>query len=465
MAHKPWPVFGLEGRSAEEVRDAVALGYRRFDAGERYGTTTGELAGAIRDGGVDREGVEVLYRFDVRADETRDELRTRLQGVAAEFGGHLDAAVIGNLDASEEKVKEAWVVLGELKEEGTVRQAGVAGVAPRHANLLVDLRQDGRVDVVDFAPQAPGQGQGQGAAEGWRKNLLDALGGDEDLRYYKVVRALGELLGRAARTQQASQLPQAPRTPPAPQEPQEPLTPSAPQASHAPATSPAPPRPAHTPQVSQPPRTPQGPQLSPRLPAGQQPAPRTSYRPQDPAPSVHTPDSVLRDDDTPLPDGIRELLVPLYEEPERLRAEVRAYAAGGAVDRETVSRWLMEERGFTREELEGVTVPDRVGLRGEFRDMRLADVLAGHLGPDPRNQAVAHELGYALLHGPGTWNEVRPALSTVAYPSSPPPSVADAAALRSVHTESPGQGPTRNGETATVGLPPRIASAAISRTL
>ncbi|MFF5143306.1 aldo/keto reductase [Streptomyces sp. NPDC013157] len=412
MAHRSWLVFGLEGRSTQDVRDAVDLGYRRFDAAEGYGRTTDELAEAVRDSGVDREGIEVLYRFDVRADESRADLKARLQEVAARFDGRLDAAVIGNLDAPEEQVKEAWAVLGELKEEGTVREAGVAGVAPRHANLLVDLRQEGRVGVVDFAPEAAGRGQG--AAEGWRKNLLDALGGEEDLRYYKVVRALGELLGRAAQTPQQVGTPQASQGPPAPY------------------------------------------------------APYPSYPSQVPARSTPTPASasgiVLRNDDTPLPDGVRDLLVPLYEEPERLRAEVRAHAAGGAVDREAVSRWLMEERGFTREELEGLTVPDRVGLRGEYRDLRLADVLAGHLGPNPREQAVAHELGYALLHDADTWKEVRPALNTVAYPPGPS-SVAEAAALRGVNTESLGRGPTRGREEAAVRPPSQIASVTTSRTL
>ncbi|MFG2956023.1 aldo/keto reductase [Streptomyces sp. NPDC048291] len=452
MAHKPWPVFGLEGRSTQDVRDAVDLGYRRFDAGEGYGRTTDELAEAVRDSGADREEMEVLYRFDVRPDESRADLKARLQEVAAKFDGHLDAAVIGNLDAPEEKVKEAWEVLGELKEEGTVRQAGVAGVEPRHANLLVDLRQEGRIDVVDFAPEAAGrgQGQGQGAGEGWRKNLLDALGGEEDLRYYKVVRALGELMGRAAQ--------QAPRTPQSPQSQQEAPTP---QASRMPSTAGASPRTSQTSANSPTSQTSPGPQ-GPQMPQGSQgpqgpqdPAvSRAPYPPRVPVPSAPAPvrDIVLRNDDTPLPDGVRKLLVPLYEDPERLREDVREFAGDGAVDRETVSRWLIEEQGFAREELEGVTVPDRVGLRGEYRDMRLADVLAGHLGPNPREQAVAHELGYALLHDADTWKEVRPALDTVAYPPAPP-SVAEAAALRGVNTESLGQGPTRSGENATVRLP------------
>ncbi|MFJ8489764.1 aldo/keto reductase [Streptomyces sp. NPDC094038] len=489
MAHKPWPVFGLEGRSTQDVRDAVDLGYRRFDAGEGYGRTTDELAEAVRDSGADREEMEVLYRFDVRADESRADLKARLQEVAAKFDGHLDAAVIGNLDAPEEQVKEAWKVLGELKEEGTVRQAGVAGVAPRHANLLVDLRQEGRVDVVDFAPEPAGRGQGAGA--GWRKNLLDALGGGEDLRYYQVVKALGELMGRAAQTEQGPQTRQAPQAQQAPEEartahaPQmssaspipsaaqaaptppaaraAPIPPAAraapiPPAARAAPTPPAaraapiPPaaRAAPTSQAASP--TSRGPQVSqgpgPQGPSGSD----RPFPPQPYGPSTRARDIVLRNDETPLPDGVRNLLVPLYEDPERLRQEVRAFAADGAVDRETVSRWLIEERGFAREELEGVTVPDRVGLRGEYRDMRLADVLAGHLGPNPRDHAVAHELGYALLHDADTWKEVRPALNTVAYPPAPP-SVAEAAALRGVNTESLGQGPTRSREDATVRLP------------
>ncbi|MGI5455859.1 aldo/keto reductase [Streptomyces sp. CA-249302] len=395
MAHRPWPVFGLEGRSAEEVRDAVDLGYRRFDAGERYGRTTEQLAEAIRGGGLDRDGVEVLYRFEVRPNESREELKARLTEVADRFDGHLDAAVIGNLDASEEKVKEAWEVLGELKEDGTVAQVGVAGVAPRHANLLVDLNEQESVGVVDFAAE-PGREQ-RGLGDGWRKNLLDALGGEEDLRYYEVVRALGELLGRAATQTTAPVLGQQAAPVPGQQAAQVPVQQALGQPQFVPGPGPsgAVPRSA---------------------PAGVR-------------------GMALRDDDTPLPDGVRELLVPLYEDPEWMRAEVRAFALGGAVDRETVSRWLMEERGFSREELEGVTVPDRVGLRGEFRDVKLADVLAGHLGADPRGQAVGNELGHALLQDAATWKEVRPALTTVAVAPGGM-SVADVAALQGVNTLS-----------------------------
>ncbi|MFF2519446.1 hypothetical protein [Streptomyces sp. NPDC058086] len=63
MTQKPWLVFGLDGRTSEDIADAVRLGYRRFDAAESYGTTDA-LANAVS--GLERGDYEVLYKFDLR---------------------------------------------------------------------------------------------------------------------------------------------------------------------------------------------------------------------------------------------------------------------------------------------------------------------------------------------------------------------------------------------------------------
>nr|WP_223279591.1 aldo/keto reductase [Streptomyces sp. SDr-06] len=140
---KPWLVFGVDGRSKEQLASAVEAGYRRFDTAESYRNidTVAEVLRARP-----REDYEILYKFDVRSGEQEAELRGRLQRVAALFGGRLDSLVIHNLDVEKGALTQAWKVLNELKSEHVTGQVGLGNVGENHTDLLGEL---GGVDVVE----------------------------------------------------------------------------------------------------------------------------------------------------------------------------------------------------------------------------------------------------------------------------------------------------------------------------
>ncbi|MFD7015813.1 aldo/keto reductase [Streptomyces sp. NPDC059928] len=142
-AAKPWLVFGVDGRSKEQLASAVEAGYRRFDTAESY-RNIDTVAEVLR--GRPREDYEILYKFDVRSGEQAAELRGRLKHVAALFGGRLDTLVIHNLDVDRGALAQAWQVLNELKSEHITGQVGLGNVGENHTDLLGEL---GGVDVVE----------------------------------------------------------------------------------------------------------------------------------------------------------------------------------------------------------------------------------------------------------------------------------------------------------------------------
>lgn len=139
----PWLVFGVDGRSKEQLASAVEAGYRRFDTAESYRNIR-TVAEALH--GLPRDSYEILYKFDVRSHESSAELRDRLGQVAALFGGRLDTLAIHNLDADERVLKDAWQVLSGLKSARVTRQIGLGNVGENHAALLAEL---GGIDVVE----------------------------------------------------------------------------------------------------------------------------------------------------------------------------------------------------------------------------------------------------------------------------------------------------------------------------
>ncbi|MFG3280735.1 aldo/keto reductase [Streptomyces sp. NPDC048111] len=140
---KPWLVFGVDGRSKEQLTSAVEAGYRRFDTAESY-RNIDTVADVLR--GLPREDYEILYKFDVRSGEQAAELRARLQRVAALFGGRFDQLVIHNVDGDRGALSQAWQVLNELKREHITGQVGLGNIGENHTDLLSEL---GGVDVVE----------------------------------------------------------------------------------------------------------------------------------------------------------------------------------------------------------------------------------------------------------------------------------------------------------------------------
>ncbi|MFE9404224.1 aldo/keto reductase [Streptomyces sp. NPDC006530] len=140
---KPWLVFGVDGRSKEELTSAVDAGYRRFDTAESYRNT--EIVSEVL-AGLPRDSYEILYKFDVRTGESAEVLRARLERVAALFQGRFDSLVIHNLDADKRVLAQAWQVLTELKGDRVTGQVGLGNVGEAHAGLLAEF---GGVDVVE----------------------------------------------------------------------------------------------------------------------------------------------------------------------------------------------------------------------------------------------------------------------------------------------------------------------------
>ncbi|MCX4904441.1 aldo/keto reductase [Streptomyces sp. NBC_00878] len=484
MAQKPWLVFGLDGRTADDVQAAVQLGYRRFDAAESYGASTDALAEAIGSSPQHRDDFEVLYKFDVRADENREQLRTRLTEVAGKFGGKLDAAVIHNLDGDQAQIRKAWNVMHSMKRQGTIGKAGVGNVLPQHADLLRELKSKDSIDVVELSPHNSREGSQQGSPRGNDRPLGDAssdrssplLGvvensvrgvlADPQLRdlmadlsdrttlyYYNVVRTLDEIQKHYDRTGNGERLTM--KSP-------EGMTAVAQQTGYRVQGE------AHMILTSGNPET-----MKRNLKTYETDAANMDYPPAEFADAVSKWSAyheVCRTNDpTPLPDGVQGKLLPLFDNPEAKRGQVVAFAAetaGGKVDRESVSAWLMKEHKFTREELEGVTVPDRVGLLPAYQNMKLADVLAGHLGSQNCNHKWANDLAYPLLHDVDMWKIVAPTLTNIAQPDTvrtpSPLSMADAASLASGNA-SPARRAS-NGSPGATGLPPAQPTRAPSPT-
>ncbi|MCX5384175.1 aldo/keto reductase [Streptomyces sp. NBC_00083] len=140
---KPWLVFGVDGRSKEQLVSAVEAGYRRFDTAESY-RNIDTVSEVLR--GRPREDYEVLYKFDVRSGEGAAALRARLKHVATLFGGRLDSLIIHNLDGERGALTQAWQVLNELKSEHITGQVGLGNIGENHTDLLREL---GGVDVVE----------------------------------------------------------------------------------------------------------------------------------------------------------------------------------------------------------------------------------------------------------------------------------------------------------------------------
>ncbi|MFJ9897546.1 aldo/keto reductase [Streptomyces sp. NPDC091280] len=471
MPNKPWLVFGLDGRNESDVRNAVQLGYRRFDAAESYGASTDALAREISDSGMPRTDFEVLYKFDVRPDETPEQLRGRLTDVAARFGGKLEAVVIHNLDGDNGQIREAWNVMRDMKRDGQIGKLGVGNVLPEHASLLRELKTKEPIDVVQLSPLNSPQGSQRGSQQGSQQGspkgadrtlgetssdrsspligvvensvrsvlanpelqpLMAELGDRTTLYYYNVVNTLQEIQQHYDQSMGAGNAPDM--------RSQDAMTAVAQLAG------------SHV----------EGPSHM-ILSSGDPDRARQNleaYR-GDPIDLAITDyqkyvydwaqhQEVCRtNDETLLPDGVLDKVRPLFDDPATNRARAAAFAgrhADGNLTRETMSRWLMQEHGFTREELEGVTVPDRVGLKPQFQNMKLADVLAGHLGPQNCNHKWANELGYALMNDAATWNSIGPTLTEIAKDPNTlrtpsPLSMAEAASLtggRSSGAPSPG---------------------------
>ncbi len=144
----PWLIFGTDGRSAQQIREAVDLGYRRFDTAESYGTAEA-LAEVLAQSGLDRSAYEVIYKFDVQAGESQEALADSLLQVAAMFEGRIDTLMIHNVDGGDASVRAAWAVMDQLKRMGVAREIGVGNVKPRNIALIEELGETSPIDAIE----------------------------------------------------------------------------------------------------------------------------------------------------------------------------------------------------------------------------------------------------------------------------------------------------------------------------
>ncbi len=145
---EPWLVFGTDGRSEQEIRDAVRIGYRRFDTAESYHTAH-LLSAVLNDSDLDRSEYEIIYKFDVEPGETAEELDDWLVRVAGMFEGRIDTLIIHNAGGGDEAVATAWGVMDTLKREGIVREIGLGNVRTQHAGLVNALQEQSPIDVIE----------------------------------------------------------------------------------------------------------------------------------------------------------------------------------------------------------------------------------------------------------------------------------------------------------------------------
>lgn len=463
MAHEPWLVFGLDGRSAADINSAVQLGYRRFDTAESYRTPTAEstttaLADAVKD--LPREQIEVLYKFDVNERESKEQTKQRVTEAANQFGGKLDAVLIHNLDGVDPRaVKQTWNALHELKRDGVIGKAGVGNIMPKHAELVYELASTNKFDVVDFSPNASPSNSQQGSQQGSQhgsehgsprsqgkdsdksslmfgavensvrgvladpeiKEILKNLGDKADLYYYNVVRTMGEIKDHHARRNSGASL-DAGRA-----EGIAAIAETATYATNAPTNMILSSGNSDT--------------RKSNLDTFRHDVMDFAHRDFMNADQVSTAQAALdkwsldqsvcrRNDPTPLPKDVTDRLAPLFENANAERAQAHQWISshpGMPIERESVQQWLIQQRGFNREQLEGLSVPDRVGLLPNYRDMRLGDVMAAQLGVSNCNHKWADQLSAPLLQSVDTWRDaaLNTQLTEIAVPVTPAPSTPD----------------------------------------
>ncbi|MCM4078056.1 hypothetical protein LXN57_10805 [Actinoplanes sp. TRM88002] len=119
----------------------MADSYRNVDA------TAEALTGP---GAPPRDAVEVVYKFDVRENESADQLTERLTGVAEQFGGRLDSVLIHNIDGgSRDATQRAWDVLAGLQTDGRIDRIGLGNVRDEHLDQLTELNARSPVGILE----------------------------------------------------------------------------------------------------------------------------------------------------------------------------------------------------------------------------------------------------------------------------------------------------------------------------
>ena len=357
---KPWVVFGLDGRVAQDVDDAVAIGNRRFDCAESYANTS-LLANAIKKHGLRRDQYDVFYKFDVRPSEKPAQLATRLTSVCEMFDGRLEGLLIHNLDVAPDAIVSAWATLIELKRSGRAGKIGVGNIRSHHGTLLEQLARAARIDIVENPADS-------GLLDENVFALLAETGAE--LLTYNVVMA-AKAIGLTER----------------------------PQLKDLVASLGA----RHTVILSSGDRERRRQNLAdfatnPMLDKSPDAAPGN----EETAFAIYTWTEAARkpcndNEELALPEGLVTCLTALARDQGAAAAEQLRKLAAGAPTRTTILEWITATFPVRRSELETAKVPSRTGLKRRFAGMPLLDVLMALFGASSCNRKWATELVQMLV--------------------------------------------------------------------
>ncbi|MFI9019617.1 aldo/keto reductase [Streptomyces griseus] len=368
-ADKPWPVFGVDGRSREQLNAAVSEGYRRFDTAESYNNIH-DVAEALR--GLPRNSYELLYKFDVKAGESPAQLTDRLRGVAALFNGSLDSLVIHNLDVNKELLTAAWQVLGSLKGDGVAHQIGLGNLGEADVGLLAEL---GGVDVVENSVESVLLSE----------KIQDAISkSGAHLYYYDVIRTARQMNLDPKLADDMNALIYM-------------MTSASTHTSMITSSGSAENRTANLTNF-------RGGPSHPDFDGDEQyegMGKVSAWQKQQS--SGQTNESAFT-----LAPGLHDWLADLSEHSADLRGQVAAAAqqAGQSVTQAFITEWLVSQGQLTATDLESVKVPSRVGLKRRYIGMALPEVLGALLGVKNCDWKWSIELVQLMVSDIATWDNV-----------------------------------------------------------
>ncbi|MDK2126627.1 aldo/keto reductase [Parachitinimonas caeni] len=124
-------VFGLDGRTREQIESAIDIGYRRFDGADSYGNIE-LLAEALSNKGVEKKEIDLIYKVSTTP---ADRLSDHIKSLNEQFGGQIDHLLIHKAD--DDRAESYIPVLKELSKDGLVKAIGIGDVTHDMDHLLI----------------------------------------------------------------------------------------------------------------------------------------------------------------------------------------------------------------------------------------------------------------------------------------------------------------------------------------
>lgn len=174
-------IFGLDGKSKENIEEAVKANYTSFDGADSYDETIKLLSRALHDAGKKREDYDIIYKVGLTPPEN---LKTHLIEIAALFDNSIDYVLVHEvMDTT--RAKEYYPILKDLKKTQFIKNVGSANVDTEIFDQL-EAKDSFEIDAYDLFV-------GQKAEELISK-LKDT---DKPVFVYNIIRALKIVLNKA----------------------------------------------------------------------------------------------------------------------------------------------------------------------------------------------------------------------------------------------------------------------------